>query len=130
MLWYGLNIGTPSHLLIGRHLCTLPDPVTCSGDLEFEGTNAMVDLSCRLRHLNLIVEHFWKRWRLEYLVGLRESHAYSLRPQNASSTLAPGDVVHDSDQPMMQWWLGRIERLLEGSDGAVRAASLRVQSGK
>ena len=65
-------------------------------------------------------------------MGLRESHAYSLRPRNACSTLTPGDVVlvHDSDQPRMQWRLGRIERLLEGSDGAVRGASLRVQSGK
>lgn len=123
---------TPSHLLIGCRLCTLPDPVICSRDLEFEGTNAMVDLSRRMRHLNLILEHFWKRWRLEYLVGLRESHAYSPRSQNARSTLAPGDVVlvHDSDQPRMQWRLGRVERLLEGSDGAVRGASLRVQSGK
>ena len=65
-------------------------------------------------------------------MGLRESHAYSPRSQNAHSTLAPGDVVlvRDSDQPRMQWRLGRIERLLEGSDGAVRGASLRVQSGK
>ena len=75
-----------------------------------------------MRHLNLILEHFWKRWRLEYLVGLRESHAYSPRSQNACGTLAPGDVVlvYDSDQPRMQWWLGRVERLLERSDGAVR----------
>ena len=119
---------TPSHLFIGRRLCTLPDPVTCSRDLEFEGTNAMVDLSRQMRHLNLIVEHFWKQWRLEYLVGLRESHAYSPRSQNARTTLAPGDIVlvHNSDQPRMQWRLGRIERFLEGSDGAVRGVSLHV----
>ena len=63
---------------------------------------------------------------------LPELMTYSLRSQNACSTLAPGDVVlvHDSDQPRMQWRLGKIERLLEGSDGAVRGASLRVQSGK
>ena len=68
---------TPSHLLIGCRLCTLPDPVTCSSDLEFEETDAVGDLNRRMRHLNLVVEHFWKRWRLEYLVGLRDSHAYS-----------------------------------------------------
>ena len=43
----------------------------------------MVDLRRRIRHLNLILEHFWKRWRLEYLVGHKESHAYSPRSQNA-----------------------------------------------
>ena len=84
----------------------------------------MVDLSRRMRHLNMIVKHFWKRWRLEYLVGLGESHAYSLRSQNARSTFVPGDVVlvYDSDQPRMKWRLGRIKRLLE--------AYLRGQSAK
>ena len=71
---------TLSHLLLGCHLlCTLPDPVTHSKDPEFEGTNAVVDPSHRVQHLNQILEHFWRRWRSEYLVGLRESHTYSWR---------------------------------------------------
>ena len=74
-------------------------------------------------------------WRCEGRLqnaDLPELMAHSPRSQNAHSSLAPGDVVlvHDSDQPWMQWRLGRVERLLEGSDGAVRGAFLRVQSGK
>ena len=93
--------------------------MTCSKSPEFEGTNAVVDLSRRMRHLSQIVEHFWKRWRLEYLVGLREGHAYSPR-----SDLGDVVLVHVSDQPRMQWrQIGRVERVLKGSDVAVREAS-------
>ena len=120
---------TPSHLLLGHRLCTLPCSVTRSKDPESGGSE---DLSRRLQHLNQILEHFWKRWRSEYLMGLRESHAHSQKPRNGHRTLALVEVVliYDSDQPRTQWRIGRVEGLLEGSDGAVRGASLRVQSGK
>ena len=50
---------TLSHLLLGCHLlCTLPDPVTHSKDPEFEGTNAVVDPSHWVQHLNQILETF------------------------------------------------------------------------
>eukprot|EP00731_Ephydatia_muelleri_P009736 Em0005g322a len=45
-------------------------------DPEFEETNAVMDLSHWMHHLNQILEHLWRQWRSEYLVGLRESHAY------------------------------------------------------
>ena len=35
-------------------------PATYSKDPEFEGTNAMIDLSRRMWHPNQILEHFWK----------------------------------------------------------------------
>ena len=120
---------TPSHLLLGHRLCTLPCSVTRSKDPESGGSE---DLSRRMQHLNQILEHFWKRWRSEYLMGLRESHAHSQKPRNEHRTLARGEVVfiYDADQPRTQWRIGRVEGLLKGSDGAVRGASLRVQSGK
>ena len=42
--------------------------------------------------------------------------------------LVLGDVmlIHDLDQPKKQWWIGRVEEWLEGSDGTVRGASLHV----
>ena len=120
---------TPSHLLLGHRLCTLPCSVTRSKDPASGGSE---DLSRRMQHLNQILEHFWKRWRSEYLMGLRESHAHSQKPRNGHRTLALGEVVliYNADQPRTQWRIGRVEGLLEGSDGAVRGASLRVQSGK
>ncbi|KAL5491930.1 hypothetical protein EMCRGX_G017306 [Ephydatia muelleri] len=99
---------TPSHLLLGHRLCTLPCSVTRSKDPESGGSE---DLSRRMQHLNQILEHFWKRWRSEYLMGLRESHAHSQKPRNGHRTLARGEVVliYDADQPRTQWRIGRVE---------------------
>ena len=57
----------------------------------------------RMHYLNKILENFWKRWRAEYLTGLR--------------------VIKSAVQ------MGRVEKLLQGSDGVVRGANLQVQSG-
>ena len=56
-------------------------------DPEFEETNAVMDLSHWMHHLNQILEHLWRQWRSEYLVGLRESHAYCGRSGSACRTL-------------------------------------------
>ena len=37
-------------------------------------------------------------------------------------------LIHDSDQPRTLWQIGKVEGLLEGSDVAVRGASLHVHS--
>ena len=47
---------SPAHLIIGRRISALPD--------EDFGISQN-DLSRRERHLNMILGHFWKRWRAE-----------------------------------------------------------------
>ena len=43
-----------------------------------------------------------------------------------------GDVVlvYDQDLPRTLWRLAVVERLIEGTDGEIRAAEIRVKSGK
>ena len=90
---------TPSHLLHGRRLMGLPDP--CTGDLidpDFELSST--ELSKRMNHLSNVMIHFWRRWRDEYLIELRNSHRHSAK--NAAPTpVAVGDirVVHDEELP-------------------------------
>ena len=122
---------TPSHLLTGRRLLTLQAPATCEEDPEFGSGDIKADLTRRMRHLNRVMECFWRRWRSEYLAGLREYHAYGARVKPARSKVAAGDVVliYDADQPRTMWRMGTVESLLQSSDGNVRGASLRVSSG-
>ena len=88
---------TPSHLLHGRRLMSLPDP--CTGDLmdpDFE--LSLMELSKRVSHLSNVMNHFWHKWRDEYLIEFRNSHPHSAK--NAVPTpVAVGDmvVVHDED---------------------------------
>ena len=119
---------TPSHLLHGRRLMGLPDP--CTGDLidpDFELSST--ELSKRTNHLSNVMNHFWRRWRDEYLIELRNSHRHSAK--NAAPTpVAVGDieVVHDEDLPRGLWKLARVEGLVTGTDGLVRGATIRVKS--
>ena len=123
---------TPSHLLIGRRVITLPDVVvTREEDPDFKDTDTRVDLNRRMRYLSLVMVTFWKRWRSEYLTALRERHAYDPGLGKPPSKVAVGDVVliYDPDRPRTIWRMGKVETLLEGADGAARGASLRVMSG-
>ncbi len=67
----------PSHLLVGRRLLNLPDnlgPALDPDDKDFEISPSQ--LSERMKHLANVFDHFWRRWRLEYLSELRECHQY------------------------------------------------------
>ena len=86
-----------------------------------------------MERLNSALNHFWVRWRDEYLAELRESHRYmSSNSKTAQrSTISVGDVViiHDENLPRAFWKLGRVESIMTGRDGEIRAATVRLSSG-
>ena len=87
------------------------------------------DLDRRMRHLSNVMNHFWKRWRKEYLLELRNSHRNVTR-HSSNRVVSIGDVVivHDEDQPRGKWRIGKVETLVTGSDGHVRGAVVRVKT--
>ena len=96
-------------------------------DPEFGVTS--VNLTRRMMYLNTVFGNFWKSRKTEYLAGLREIHSSGRK--GAKDTVAKinfGDVllIHDPAQPRALWRIGKVEKLLQGSDGLVRGASLRV----
>ena len=48
-----------------------------------------------MKYLNMVLNHFWKRWQLEYLLDLRESHhqQYAARNCDDVTTINTGDIV-------------------------------------
>ena len=121
---------TPAHLLVGRRLLTLPDDLSYyeDGDENFEVTSEQ--LQRRVKYLNSVINHFWRRWSKEYLLELRDSHRH--RTTNKEGPfIKTGDVVliHEEDKPRGFWRLARVQRLLPGKDDEIRGAILRV-SGK
>ena len=121
---------TPSHLLMGRRLCSLPSPVNISDEDPEFGVTAS-NLTRRMVYLNTVLQNFWKRWKTEYLIGLREIHSNEKGAKDTVARIQVGDVVliHDPVQPRALWKMGKVEKLLQGLDGLVRGAALRVQSG-
>ena len=120
---------TPSRLMIGRRILNLPDDLGYliePGDEEF--TIDPSHLCQRAQHINNTLNHFWKRWRNEYLMELRESHRQSNHDPPTQPSISPGAVVvvHDESLPRGFWKLGKVEEVLPGRDGQIRGAVVRI----
>ena len=120
---------TPSHLVIGRRLLTLPVGPLQIDDWDF---GDHLTATKRSRYLADRIQHFRRRWQRENLVELREFH----RPKGKNVTLPPvriNDVVILHDQGTSQrafWKLARITDLIRGRDGKVRGARVLVAGKK
>ena len=91
---------TPSHLMVGRRILSLPDNLDylCDPD-DDEFTLNTNQVTSRDRHLNNLLNHFWKRWRTQYLSCLREVHArLPSKTQGDRDVIAAGDVVIVKDE--------------------------------
>ena len=117
---------TPSHLVCGRRLSTLPYP---ENDYKDDDDDS---LTRRQLYLNFLLSHFKNRWKSEYLTSLREFHNLK-RKTSRNNAPQVGDVVliHD-DCSRSKWKTGIIEQLIVGNDKEVRGVKLRsrTNSGK
>ncbi len=120
---------TPSHLLIGRRVLTLPDGLCYKKEIDDDTDTSPAHLSRRMRHLNDVLNRFWKRWRNEYLLELRECHRYR-KESTATVSVSVGDVVvvHSDNMPRGFWRLARVESTIVGRDGHTRGAVLRLST--
>ena len=121
---------TPSHLLVGRRILNLPDHLghlTDPKDEEFSVDPSV--LTRRMKHFNNTLNHFWNRWRTEYLNELREVHYHtSHKAAGIHPGLTVGEVVivHDEQLPRGLWKLGMIQETVKGRDGEVRGAVVKM----
>ena len=122
---------TPSHLLTGRRVLSLPDNLSYQEETEDSDFQVSAnDLSRRVKHLNSTMNQFWRRWRHEYLIELRETHRHTSGTATRTQ-IAAGDLVmvHNENQPRGFWKMAKVQSLIVGKDGKVRGATLRVSSG-
>ena len=121
---------TPSHLIIGRRICNLPDITESSDDADFNPKLSTEQLSQRARYLKTVLDNFWRRWRMEYLLELRETHRYANTRVAQNKVIAVGDIVlvYESSLPRTFWRLAKVEKLIKGTDGEIRGAFIRVKS--
>ena len=120
---------TPSHLICGRRLTSLPDHLCyTNSDDEDNHPRASTTFTKRVKYLNTIIENFWTRWRHEYLLELRESHRWYKGGRPDKVDVGDVVIIHDKS-PRGLWKLGIIEKTLKGRDKEVRGAVVRVGSG-
>ena len=115
---------TPFHLIVGRRLMNYPDHLCSRPDGVYEVSPEL--LTRQVQHFNSVLENFWKRWREEYLLGLRELHQHS-EGNSKADRISVGDIVIIvDDQPRAFWKLGKVEETLIGPDGEPRGALLHA----
>ena len=104
---------TPSHLICGRAIHFIPQKETVQGEI-----------SCRERfkYITLNLKHFWKRWKGEYLTGLREFHKCT--NGGTSRKIQKGDVitVFGEREKRCNWKLAVVQELIVGKDKEIRGA--------
>ena len=90
---------TPSHLVIGRRILSIP-----SKNYSIDVPHTQQALSRRAKFLQSILNHFWNRWRAEYLTQLREQHRCSKRVSSLRKVQV-GDVVciQEKTTPRQLW---------------------------
>ena len=116
---------TPSHLMVGRRLMSLPDRVY-RDNLDDDVVDTAL-YNRRAQHLSRTLDRFWLRWKNESLLELREAHRYS-HGNSDSSHASVGDivVVRTEGQPRGFWKVAKVERTIAGQDGVARGAVVRV----
>ncbi len=79
----------------------------------------------RWRHVQLLADHFWRRWVREYLPLLQLRQKWLVSKPN----LCEGDIVliMDEQLPRKAWPLARITKVFTGRDGLVRSAQVKTQ---
>ena len=85
----------------------------------------------RVAWLERLKDHFWTRWRREYLLELRNLHRSKAKDAQGQ-TISVGDVVIVYEDGLQRglWRLGRVERLITGKDGLARGAVVKSTTPK
>lgn len=113
-----LNPLTPSHLLLGRPLHSVP---------EVDYTRTPENRLATHQRLQSLRQHFWKRWSIEFISELQQRQKWKTNKSNIQ--LGTMVLVKDKQLPPLNWLLGRVEKLHPGSDGITRVVSVKTSRG-
>ncbi|XP_075167480.1 uncharacterized protein LOC142239573 [Haematobia irritans] len=112
---------TPSHLLIGDGLRSLPP-----GSDADVSDNKLKYLK-RWQMLCTLKQRFWRTWSRDYVLGLQTKTKWFHEQTNLQiGTLV---LVHEDNLPPQEWLTGRVVNVIQGQDGKVRVAEVRTKNG-
>ena len=85
----------------------MPDPPAHE---DLECNESLAEPTHRMRHLLKASEKFWKRWKNEYLLEMREFYQIRKPDRGNQEIVKEGEVVavFDETHPRSFWRLGRM----------------------
>ncbi|XP_067142348.1 uncharacterized protein [Centruroides vittatus] len=114
-----LTVLTPGHFIIGDSLSAIPEP-----DLTSINSNRL----SRWQLGQQMLQHFWRRWKREYLVRLQQRPKWAAKREN----IKIGELVllKEDDLPPTKWKMARVCELHPGEDNCVRVVTVKLASGQ
>lgn len=111
---------TPNHLLYGRSLDREQKDTLNYDSVESE-------IPEHSQHTPQILNHFWKRWKLEYLTELREHQKQKSVKGYDVINVDDGVIIQDESKQRGLWKVGVVTELLPSKDGHVRGAKVKYR---
>lgn len=125
---------TPNHFLSLNPNTGIPELEYDQHDLDYNPFESSADKLLQIwKKGQRLLQSFWKVWRDDYLLNLRERTQSTLKTGRCHSHFSPsvGDVVLIKDKiPRGCWRLGKVIKLISSSDGSVRSAKIQMPSGR
>ena len=78
----------------------------------------------RWRHVQLLVQHFWKLWMLELIPTLNQRKKWQSVRWNVK--VSKVILVISTDNPCGQWSLGHVIEVVKGDEGFVQVVKVQV----
>ncbi|GFW97257.1 uncharacterized protein TNCV_4784711 [Trichonephila clavipes] len=112
-----LEMLTPGHFLIGRPITSISEPNLLD---KIENTLS------RWQKLTKIVQHIWTKWSRDYLNNLQQRNKWQFHKDNVKLNTM---VLIKDNLPVNKWSLGRITKLVPGTDGKVHVVEIKTNKG-
>ena len=112
---------TPFHLLHGRNISVRGGSVIMRE--RFKDSNNMY---IRVKHIQYLINQYWRRFYNEYILALRERMLYD-KTKRITKELQLDDIVFIADDKSKPtyWKKGRIIELIKGRDSVIRGVKLQ-----
>ena len=125
---------TPNHFLTLNPQTGIPELEYDANDEDYQPYESTSErLLETWKKGQKLLNVFWKFWRDEYLLSLRERTKCELKSKRKQSHFSPGEgdvVLVKEDIPRGSWRLGKVIRLVSSRDGCIRSAKLSLPSGR
>lgn len=121
---------TPSHLIYGRRLTSIP-VYNPENEDDYKPTTLTADIARkRLGQLTKLFDQFWTKFQKEYFLVLRDRHVLPSQAYEGSK-IKPGCIVlvHEDVIKRPIWKMALVTKLLPSRDGLPRAAQIKTQNG-
>ncbi|XP_054711310.1 uncharacterized protein LOC129220901 [Uloborus diversus] len=113
-----IEVLTPAHFLIGRPITSIVEP-----DISSISDNKLSSW----QKITKMPQNLWKRWQHDYLNHLQQRNKWFIEKKNLKEGTMV--IIKDENLPPCKWSLGRILKIIAGSDGKVRVLEIKTLSG-